>query len=141
MFDNIGSKIKSLAQVVCWIGIVASVIGGFSIIVSNDEAVVVGLLTMVLGAVGSWVGSFVLYGFGQLIENSDTLVEISKHNLLKATKGTADKKVDTASDTDDTDSEPEEKSVNCPHCERKIIVPEGTITGHCPWCNKKISFM
>jgi len=30
MFDNIGSKIKGLARVITWIGIVASVIAGIA---------------------------------------------------------------------------------------------------------------
>lgn len=83
MFDNIGSKIKSLAQVVCWIGIIASVIGGIIVMASHSDAAATGLLIIAIGVVGSWVGSFALYGFGQLIENSDTLVEIAKHNALK----------------------------------------------------------
>ena len=73
MFDNIGEKIKTLAKVVCWVGIIASVVMGFiAIASSNDETV--GFLSLVLiaglGSLGSWVGSFVLYGFGELVSNS-----------------------------------------------------------------------
>lgn len=28
MFDNIGSKIKKLAELLCWIGMLLSIIGG-----------------------------------------------------------------------------------------------------------------
>lgn len=77
MFDNIGGKIKTLAQVVTWIGIIASVISGFAIM-SIDEEIFVGLIVMIFGALMSWVSSFVLYGFGQLVENSDKLVKLSK---------------------------------------------------------------
>lgn len=30
----------------------------------------IGILTMVLGSLLSWVSSFVLYGFGEIVENS-----------------------------------------------------------------------
>ncbi len=78
MFDNIGGKIKTLAQVVTWIGIIASVISGFAIMSIDEEMIFVGLMVMIFGALMSWVSSFVLYGFGQLVENSDKLVKMSK---------------------------------------------------------------
>lgn len=69
MFDNIGGKIKSLAKVLCILGIIASVIGG--IVEIANSAVLPGILTAILGALFAWIGSFGLYGLGQLIENSD----------------------------------------------------------------------
>lgn len=68
MFDNIGGKIKGFAKVVAWLGIILSVIIGFLSIETG------GILIIIIGSVSSWVGSFVLYGFGQLVENSDKLV-------------------------------------------------------------------
>ena len=138
MFDNIGSKIKSLAQIVCWLGIIVSAVSGLAIMISNEETVFVGLLIILLGSIGSWIGSFVLYGFGQLIENSDTLVEISKHSISKAPKESS---VPTSPNTDTTDNGSDDNDIHCPHCDRKIMVPEGTLSANCPWCNKKISFM
>ncbi len=70
MFENIGGKIKGLASVVCILGIIGSVISGISII---DYDGLSGFLIMVLGSVFSWAGSFVLYGFGQLVDNSDII--------------------------------------------------------------------
>ena len=138
MFDNIGSKIKTLARIVCWLGIIISVISGLAIMVSNEETVFVGTLIILLGSIGSWIGSFVLYGFGQLIENSDTLVEISKHSISKSPKESF---VAASPNTDTTDGFSEDNDIHCPHCDRKIMVPQGTISANCPWCNKKISFM
>ena len=137
MFDNIGSKIKTLARIVCWLGIIISVISGLAIMVSNEETIFVGTLIILLGSIGSWIGSFVLYGFGQLIENSDTLVEISKHSISKSPKESF---VAASPNTDTTDGFSEDNDIHCPHCDRKII-PKGTISANCPWCNKKISFM
>ncbi len=79
MFDDIGGKIKKLATVVCWTGIIASVISGLMIWsqgLDGDAGIIVffsGLFTMALGACASWVGTFLLYGFGEIIENLEVL--------------------------------------------------------------------
>ncbi len=86
MFNNIGRKIKVLAKILCWVGIVLSVITGVAILASgsythltiNGEYTTVsnvpaGILTIVIGCLISWIGSFFTYGFGQLIENSDII--------------------------------------------------------------------
>lgn len=31
-------------------------------------------------------------------------------------------------------------STHCPHCDRRITVPAGTMSAHCPWCGKNIIF-
>ena len=79
MFNNIGIKIKILASVIFWIGIIVGAIGfivmlAFGLV--EEEELFIGLSFAVLLVVGfgSWIGSFFLYGFGQLIENSDRLV-------------------------------------------------------------------
>ena len=76
MFDNIGDKIKVLAQVICWVGIFASVITGF-MLMTQDDTLLLGFLVILFGSLGSWIGSFMIYGFGQLIENADALVALS----------------------------------------------------------------
>ncbi len=73
MFNNIGRKIKILAQVICWIGIICSVVLGVVIMATEDDLPVLGFVLMLIGPVVSWVSSFVLYGFGQLIENTERL--------------------------------------------------------------------
>ena len=78
MFDNIGDKLKSVAILECVLGILASLIGGIAMMVGG--AVLIGILTIVLGALLSWLSSLGLYGFGQLIENSDTLVAMLGSN-------------------------------------------------------------
>lgn len=75
MFNNIGGKIKTLTRVVCWIGIAASVIGG--VVCMFDDEALLGLAVIVGGALASWVGSFVLYGFGELVENVTVIAELS----------------------------------------------------------------
>ena len=73
MFDNIGGKIKILAQIFVWIGIIASVILG--IILCNTDVEWLGVICIFLGPILCWISSMTLYGFGELIENS---LEINK---------------------------------------------------------------
>ena len=72
MFSNIGSKIKIVAIVSTVIGMIISVVYGFVLV---KYSALVGILVVVLGCLGSWLGSFTLYGLGQLIENSDIIVK------------------------------------------------------------------
>lgn len=77
MFDNIGGKIKGLAKFVTWVGIITSVIAGIAMISSGggyyryeNPMVLPGLAVIVFGSLGAWTGSFLLYGFGELIEQA-----------------------------------------------------------------------
>jgi hypothetical protein len=69
MFDNIGSKIKGLANVSTVIGIVVSLVIGGVLIES------IGIFVIILGCVFSWISSLTLYGFGHLIEKVDILAQ------------------------------------------------------------------
>ena len=70
MFENIGGKIKTLAKACTWIGIGVSGLASLGLLFTNFMA---GLLVFAVGALCSWIGSFMLYGFGQLIENTDRI--------------------------------------------------------------------
>ena len=75
MFDNIGRKIKSLASILCWIGIIAWIICGICIVLINKRLIAVGFLVMLLGPITSWLASFLLYGFGELIDKTDEIAK------------------------------------------------------------------
>ena len=88
MFDNIGRKIMGLAKIICWIGIIASVFSGFLMIavgvVEMEEILLIwGFIMVVAGPIASWISSFLLYGFGQLVENTRILVEYGKFSYDK----------------------------------------------------------
>lgn len=68
MYDNIGVKIKVLAGVTCIIGAIAAVIIGCMAL--YDELIGIGLLIMILGPIVAWIASWLLYGFGELIEKT-----------------------------------------------------------------------
>ena len=79
MYDNIGGKIKTWAVWIFIVEAIGAVIGGIAMI-ANDNGLI-GFLTMVIGPFVAWVFSWLLYGFGQLIENSDIIAaEYSRKN-------------------------------------------------------------
>ena len=77
MFNNIGSKLKTVAQVFAWLGIGASALIGI-IVMAAYEAIFLGLIIIAFGCLGSWLSSLAMYGFGHLIENTDKLVSQQK---------------------------------------------------------------
>jgi len=92
MFNNIGGKIKALASVVCWIGIGASVLGGIATFAFSTtsfyrgvdlEALLAAILVMAGGALCSWIGSFLLYGYGELIDKTAQTAENTRKLLAQ----------------------------------------------------------
>jgi hypothetical protein len=80
MYNNIGRKIKTLAKVICICIAVVWIIIGFSLILNRYSSPFVrlmGLLIILIGPLFAWVNSFLLYGYGELIEqNKEMLNEI-----------------------------------------------------------------
>ena len=95
MFADIGKKIKVLAKVVCWIGIVLSCIVGLLIMFGASilkelgfqglasKGDFFGLLVIVIGTLASWIGSFFTYGFGEMIDTNQEIA-LSVRNLENA---------------------------------------------------------
>ena len=84
MYDNIGGKIKGLATAQCLIGALISIFAGMALVL-NREALL-GLVVMILGSLCSWIFSFLIYGFGELIEKTAQI----ERNTRTAQKGTSD---------------------------------------------------
>ncbi len=79
MFDNIGRKIKTLAKVSCWMGIIGSII--VAIVMINNyyiETRISGWIVLFAGPLVSWISSFTLYALGEIAENS-----VEQTNLIR----------------------------------------------------------
>ena len=68
MFDNIGEKIKKLAIVIFAIEGVAAFILGFCLIITVTKFAVLGFILMIIGPIVALISSWLLYGFGVLVE-------------------------------------------------------------------------
>ena len=104
MYSNIGWKIKTVAFVFCIIGIIISVLYSFYLFSvagqipsvssyagygSHSSSTVSGspnyidqgsvylsaFLILILGPIASWINSLLLFGFGELVENSGILIK------------------------------------------------------------------
>ena len=51
MFDNIGGKIKTLASIIAWLGIIVSVIIGIILMISAEEFGFAGLIIVIVGSI------------------------------------------------------------------------------------------
>ena len=98
MFRNIGRKIKTLALVLFWIslasGVIASLIGGIVRFIDGRVAMIfAGIGIIIFGAafsfLVSWIGSFFMYGFGQLIDDTEINRQTNQQILRRLESGSA----------------------------------------------------
>lgn len=73
MFDNIDSKIKGLAVLYTIAGIIGSIAGASYYFIHG--VALIGFLILIFGILASWIGSFMLYGFGELISKTTKIEE------------------------------------------------------------------
>lgn len=81
MYNNIGGKIKGLAITFAIIEAVLSFIGGFVAMVIDEELVAVGFVVIVVGFLTAWISSWLLYGFGEIVENTGIIARNSRANV------------------------------------------------------------
>lgn len=79
MFNEIGKKIKGVANVVCWIQIIVAIIGGIALMTIDENLILVGFLVMGIGCLIAWLGTIVLYGFGELIDKVSNIENTLTH--------------------------------------------------------------
>ena len=73
LYENIGGKIKNWAKWIFIIEAIGAVITGIALLATDDDFILVGLLTLFCGPLVAYVGSWILYAFGELVEKtSDT---------------------------------------------------------------------
>ena len=87
LYHNVGDKIRTVAKVVAWVGIILSVIAGLIIMFMGNSygiyghsgfsfgTFISGLLTATVGSLIAWISSLALYGFGELIYKTSEIAE------------------------------------------------------------------
>lgn len=94
MFDEIGNKIKTVAVALCVLGMIVSVIWGIVLFFSSFLS---GLLVISVGILCAWAGSFTLYGFGELIEETQRNRAVNEQLLAVLNPQQEDKPVQSES--------------------------------------------
>ena len=86
MYDNIGEKIKGLAKAAFIVEAIMAAIVGIALLASDEDLILTGLLVLLVGPIVAWVSSWLLYGFGELI---DRVSEIAKNTRILPNTPTA----------------------------------------------------
>lgn len=94
MYENVGEKLKTIAQTIAIILIVLSVLVSLAGLVAggNISVLVLGLFMILM----SWLSGIVLYGFGHLIVTQDSILKEQKAiaNELRKMRSSENKDVD-----------------------------------------------
>ena len=85
MYNDVGKKLKTMAENVCILGILISIIAGLVILffgaLSDSDAgvkgivVVVGICVAGGGSITAWLGSIFTYAFGELVDKTASTYE------------------------------------------------------------------
>ena len=128
MFDNIGSKLKMLASIFAWGGIISSAIAGLILLFMTP---LTAILVFVIGALTSWISSWALYAFGQLVENSDRLVALAEKQAKKQEQPAKDMPKQTMKSAgQSTTQEPEKEA------KEETTAPKQTVSEDVIRCSK-----
>ena len=89
-YSNVGGKLKIFAKIIFALDTALTVLLGIAILILAEESNTMGLFFIILGPVFSWLGSLVLYGFGELVEraaeiahNTSNTYHIAQKNVKK----------------------------------------------------------
>lgn len=84
LYGNIGRKIKTLAFVWAIIQAVGAFIAGIVLMADDEDLIPVGLLIALLGPVVAWIMTWLLYGFGDLIEKTGEIARNTRGGMVKS---------------------------------------------------------
>ena len=143
MYDNIGGKIKSLA-VWTFIGeAIGSIIAGFILMAEVD---VLYILLVIFGPLVAWVSSWILYAFGEMVEDIHAMRNkitpasvqdaIDEANRQKANDA-AIKKAKQQQRKSDEKAKQEKAQLD----EEEQFIEESYIDIACPSCGEQLSFL
>lgn len=139
MYDNIGSKIKVLAKVLFILEAIGVVGWGLSII---GDSFFAGIMTILLGGVVAWISTWLLYGFGELIEKvteievntrnkNESNMNLLKNPVISRAWSVEEKSTLATSSVRSTEERKVEHTWRCPGCGKMIS------TSPCPNCGER----
>jgi hypothetical protein len=138
LYDNIGSKIKGFAKLIFIVCSIATIIVGFTLILL--EVYSAGIILLILGPIVTWVSSWILYAFGELVEDVHDMrskyYPQAEENAARAIEA----KIEANSKTK---ALPSALVFVCPECKQIFAGSDysASKTPHCPNCNKQTRFI
>lgn len=126
MFSNIGKKLKIVAIGFCVLGFIASFTYGIFVMASGaNNKFLLGAAVIILGLLGSWICSLLIYAFGEIYLN---LKKISKSTSYEAQNDVLNAKSELEKDVKDFIND-------------KKINEEANIKLQCPICGENLSYV
>ena len=148
MYDNIGGKIKGLAKATFIVEAIAAIIVGIVLWVETEEWWCA--LILFCGPIVAWVSSWLLYGFGEIIDklcdiehNTGMIMKPSELKKARNHHESETKKAETAKRELKKQKEAiaeEENAViiECPDCGEELFFDKELSHAECPYCGCNI---
>lgn len=133
VYENIGGKIKTLAKAIFFVEALASIIAGIVVIVETEEAW--GLLIILGGCIIGWVSSWIVYGFGEIIDKLTEIAYNTSNGKKKNNKVKPKKEDDLFGEEEKANSENNEEEEESDDDE-VLSIPQRV----CPRCGDKHDF-
>ncbi len=91
MYSNIGGRIKGLASIIAWGGIALSFLVALFLIIptwssvyeGSSYAKILGFSIFIVGSTISWVSSWLLYGYGEMIERISEISTFLRNHVTR----------------------------------------------------------
>lgn len=84
MYNNIGGKIKGLAVAAFIFNLIVPIIACIAISSIDDEFIPIGIIVLIVGFFFAWVSTWLLYGYGELIEKTCAIERNTRGSLPKS---------------------------------------------------------
>ena len=117
MYDNIGEKIKSLAKGTFITEAIIAIITAFSLFASNDDLIIYALFLLVLGPIGAWISSWILYAFGEIVEDIHAMR--NKYYPIAEEQANLETEEKAKHEAEEITYE-KAQTFTCPNCQRKV---------------------
>ena len=151
MYTNIGRKIKYLAKTMFIIATIVFVIAGIALLTSeensDDNLLLAGLTTIFCGPIIAGIGTWILYAFGELVEDVHAIRAQASNGHIVSTPESSESNLPQISELfhDDSSSNCEKKPSNIPstktgerlHKAVQCECGELHYARYCPVCGKK----
>ena len=139
LYENIGGKIKNWAKWIFIVEAIGAVMAGIALITTDDDLILAGILTLFCGPIVAYVCSWILYAFGELVEDVHAIRNKEGTAAEEKAKYEAKKSNPKVYNTNLTPSStPKSVTVNVPYEKwNKAYADQGKTIGLCEMCGKK----
>ena len=155
LYENIGGKIKNWAKWIFIVEAIGSIITAIVLPIASgdpDDFILISVLIAIVGPIVAWVGSWILYAFGELVEDvhamrdkNSPIIKIEteqKQPQAKSNPNVTNKETLTFQKSIETNSNcTEVPQQNISQKEAEAKKEEALEALPCPECGEDLSFM